>query len=384
MLAPNATLGIAAAVMSPVLPQLAVILHGAQAAQMAAVIVTFGMILGGFVSGRLINRWGTRSLIIASMVTFAFSGFAGALSTDPVLILGSRFVLGVAAACFSTASLALTTEKFIGDKRSNMIGLQQAVSQAVNVVGVLVTGALAALVGWRSPFILLGLYGLLVLVMALPSVRSATAQATDRLPAQVRGVQDRLLWIMMPIGTITILMGFLNAIPWTQLPFVLASAGFGAPSILSFIAAINFVAATSGALVYGFLARHLGRRATYAVALLIGTSGVALMGKVNSLPLFAMATAFAGVGTGLGNSFAFDFGVEVAPDRHKATSAGYLFSFICVGFALDPLIARGYEEIFGRRGALFAIGLCALLLGLLGVLINERKALSHSVPQQMG
>lgn len=381
MLAPNATLGIAAAVMSPVLPQLALVLHGEQAAQMAAVIVTFGMILGGIVSGRLLNRLGTRSLIIASMVAFAFSGIAGALSADAALILGSRFVLGIAAVCFSTASLALTTEKFVGDKRSNMIGLQQAVSQAVNVVGVLVTGALAALIGWRSPFVLLGLYGLLVLVVALPSVSPGAARAMNRLPAQ--GGQDRLLRMMMPIGAITILMGFLNAIPWTQLPFVLSSAGFAAPSTLSFIAAINFVAATSGALVYGFLARHWGRRATYAVALLIGTSGVALMGKVNSLPLFLMATAFAGVGTGLGNSFAFDFGVAVAPDRHKATSAGYLFSFICVGFAVNPLIARGYEEIFGQQRALFAIGLCAMLFGLLGLFINERTLISRSVPQQI-
>jgi MFS family permease len=359
--------------MSPILPELSRVLGSDAAAQLAASVVAFGMIAGGFLSGRLLALIGIRSSILVSLGVFAAAGSVGALNGSVAFLVITRFVLGLAAVGFSTAAMALTTTAFFGEARSAVIGFQQAVSQVVNVVGIILAGVLAGIAGWRSPFVLLGCYGVALFLVAFFSVKSSS-------PTQQKPGDDQpsstLFPAILPICALTALMGFLTVVPWTQLPFVLVDSGFDGTSTLALIGAMNFVMATAGALAYGPMTRRIGKRASFAVGLVIGTLGIAIMGKAGSLPWFYLASGFSGLGTGIYNSFVFDFGVDAAPTERKAEVAGYLFSCICGGFALNPFIAGQYQSAFGLHTGVFAIGISAMIVGLLGTLLKHSQTTS--------
>jgi len=373
MLAPNATLGITLAVMPPILPQLASVLHGMQPAQLMTSIAAFGMIAGGLFSGRLLHYLGVRPLTLASLLLFAVSGTSGFFLDDVFLLAASRFVLGIAGVCFSTAAMALTTARYVGEARSKVIGWQQAASQIVNVATVFLVGLLAQALGWRSPFVLLGLYASCLLLVSALSVRPLPLLTEAQISRSGAG---NYLRIMLPMCAIAVLMGILTLVPMTQLPFALSDSGLGDVRHVSLVGGVNFAFAAISAIGYGWLTHRIGKRSAFALGLIIGTAGIALMGQTASLSGFCLSAGLAGLGTGLYNTFVFDVGVEIAPPGRQADGAGLLFSFIFLGAAINPLAVQPFQAAFGLHGGLIALGIAGLMGGLGGVRIGRARSVS--------
>jgi MFS family permease len=371
MLAPNAALGIVLAVMPAVLPQLARDIGGVKSAELVASVAAFGMVAGGFVSGRLLRRFGIQRVLIGSLGFFVACSLAGMLSADRWVLGTCRFTLGIAAVCFSTSALALTAVTFTGDARSRVIGLQQVTSQVVSVSAALLVGLAADLLNWRSSFVILALFGVSMLVAAL-RVENTRTTACVRDGGKVAAAFWRRLWPMLATA---VLVGALTVVPMTQIPFLVSDIYRGSPTAISIVADLNFASAAVSALFYSQLKSHFGGSVTYALGLCIGACGIAMSGFAGSLVVFCIGSAWAGFGTGIYNSFVFDRGVELAGESRQADAAGLLFALISLGAAVNPLLLAPFEVILGEHVALIGFGLAALIGGLL---------LSWSCPYQAG
>jgi MFS family permease len=365
MIAPNAAVGLTLAALPPVLPELAKVLGSDSAAQFVTSISGFGMIFGGFFSGRILERMGIRAFTVLSLLIYGVCGSLGWFVNGALPLEISRFALGMGGVFFSTAALALTAATFTGAARSRVIGLQQATSQVVNVCAVFIVGALVAITGWRGAFLLYGVFAALLLVLTLAGIREparpAASVETSTAPAATPG---NFAWLITPICALTTLMGILTVIPMAQLPFVLADNGQGSAQQVSLVLGVNFVFAAISAMSFARLAARLSKRMTFIAGLTCGMAGIALLGFARGIPAACVGAALAGLGTGIYNTYVFDHGVEISPPAYHGRAAGLLFAFMFFGAAINPFVAGAFKSWFGLHHSFPAMAVVALLCGL--------------------
>jgi MFS family permease len=372
MIAPNAAVGLTLAAMPPILPELAQQLGGERNAQLITSVAGFGMIAGGFFSGRLLEWIGIRAFTLASLLMYGAFGSLGLCLSTPLSMGLSRFALGIAGVFFSTAAVALTAASFSGAARSRVIGLQQATSQIVNVLAVFIVGSIVQIVGWRGAFLVYGGFALVLLLTALVGVQTRDYHGEGRKTAPTPAPSG-FLWSFMPVCALAVLMGILTVIPMAQLPFVLADTGQGSPRLVSIVTGANFVFAAISAMNYARLKTRFGKRVTFFGGLTSGVIGIAAMGLVHGLVPFCVAASLAGLGTGIYNTYVFDHGVEISPPSYHARAAGLLFAFIFFGAAINPLVAGPFEQGFGLHHSLIAMAIVAFLCGVPVLLHRARR-----------
>ena len=371
MISPNAAVGMVLSSMPAALPLLAAQLGGRETAQIIGSLASLGVIVGGTISGGLLERWAIRGCLLTGLTLYAVCAFGGMLYANPVFMGASRFILGIAAVIFSSAAVALATAAYSGAARSRILGLQQAASQFTNVACVLAVGALATWVGWRSPFLVLGAYATLVGVIAFISVKPDHIGRTEPLGPEVRGSLGFNFW---RVCAIALLFGVLQMLPMTQLPFLLADAG--ANGWISGITSVSYVFAIVGAVSYVRLKRRLMTPGLFFSALLGMTCGAIIMGLARDPLWFSVASAIVGLGTGIGNTFLFDHGVEVVSRRRHGRAAGLLFSSVFLGTAINPLVLFPFDKWLGQRHSLLGVAAVAITLGALAHILRRPSAAS--------
>lgn len=367
MIAPNAAVGLTLAAMPPILPEPAAQLGGERTAQFIVSVAGFGMIVGGTLSGRLLERFGIRAFTLVSLLIYGVFGALGWFLSSAWSMGLSRFALGMGGVFFSTAALALTAASFSGAARSRVIGMQQATSQVVNVCAVFIVGALVEITGWRGAFLLYAVFAAALLIMTALGVRdvrpagapvSGTARVSDTAP--ISGFARTLL----PVCALTTLMGILTVIPMAQLPFVLVDNGQGSAQLVSIVLGVNFVFAAVSAMSFSSFKGRFGKRATFMGGLTCGLVGIAAMGTSQGMIPSCVAAALAGFGTGIYNTYVFDHGVEISPPVYRGRAAGLLFAFMFFGAAINPLVAGVFEGLFGLQHAFPIMAVVAFLCGL--------------------
>lgn len=149
------------------------------------------------VSGRLLDRLGTR---IGYGLTIAFWSGAeilNALSAGALSLGVFQFLLGVGEAGNYPAGVKLITEWFPPEERSHASGIFNSGAS----IGAILAPPLLALImlasGWRTAFVVIGLLGFLwlagwLVIYREPSAASAADQA-DRLPLRAL-LRSRFLW----------------------------------------------------------------------------------------------------------------------------------------------------------------------------------------------
>lgn len=193
-----------------------------------AYILAFGSFL--LLGGRCADLFGRRRMLVAAMAVFILVSVFGAFTSDPALLIASRFVKGVAAAFTAPAAMSLLTTTFPeGPQRNKAFGIFNVFEASGYSSGLLIGGLLATL-NWRAVFILPVPIAVLILWAALRYV-----------PADPRS--DRPMRLDLG-GALTLVAGMLTLVfalvlaaeigwlsPWTLSGLVAAAlllAGFAA------------------------------------------------------------------------------------------------------------------------------------------------------------
>jgi DHA2 family methylenomycin A resistance protein-like MFS transporter len=115
-------------------------------------------------AGALGDRIGAKRVFIAGFSVFTAASLVCALAPNAAILITSRAVQGIGAAILVPNSLALLNHAYPNDKeRGRAVGIWAAGASLALTAGPLVGGALIALVGWRSIFLVnlpIGLVGL--------------------------------------------------------------------------------------------------------------------------------------------------------------------------------------------------------------------------------
>src|ERR1700691_1429410 len=137
-----------------------------------------GLLLLGGRAADLLRR---RRVFLAALAVFAVASLFGGLVSSPELLIGARFVKGIAAAFTAPAGLSLLTTTFPeGPMRNRAISIYSAFGASGFSLGLVLSGVLTE-VSWRWTLLLPAPVALITLLAAIPLIpRSENAGRQGR------------------------------------------------------------------------------------------------------------------------------------------------------------------------------------------------------------
>jgi DHA2 family methylenomycin A resistance protein-like MFS transporter len=166
---------------------------GGGVSQLQWVVSTYTLAFAAFIltAGALGDRIGAKKVFMAGFAIFTAASLGCALAPTALVLIAARAIQGLGAAVLVPNSLALLNHAYADEKqRGRAVGIWAAGASLALTAGPLAGGALIALVGWRSIFLVnlpIGLTGLWLTWR----YASETTRAPDReidLPGQVAAI----------------------------------------------------------------------------------------------------------------------------------------------------------------------------------------------------
>ncbi|MHA6795808.1 MFS transporter [Pseudonocardia bannensis] len=270
---------------------------GSGATSIVFSFTAFCWFLLGSVSGRAVDRFGPRPVLLIGAVALA----AGLIATSRVTQLWVGYLtyglgVGIAVACGYVPMVAVVGGWF--DRRR---AIALAVAVAGIGVGTLAGAPLAAVLidayGWRRTNVIFAVAGAaLLLCCALVARRPPEAEGAAPLPlrAVVRTRAFRSLYVS------TLLASLALFVPFVFLPAFAVEAGVS-PVLAATLVGVIGVASVLGRLAIGGLADRIGRIRTYQLSFaILAVSFLAWLfaSPTTALPLLLVFTIVLGIGYG--------------------------------------------------------------------------------------
>ncbi|MGI5174940.1 MFS transporter [Dactylosporangium sp. CA-152071] len=339
-----------------------------------AAALTAGLALGGPLLGRMIDRRGTRVVLLATaavQVVFWMS--------VPVLpygvLLGAAFVAGLlmvpAQSVTRQAIAAMTTA---GQRRA-AFALESVQGELSYIVGPSVVILCAAqtspdVVAWGvGAAIAAGGAGIAVLDPPVRAEGEADAAAAGRPPRRQWLGAAMIAVLIMAVGTTTLLSG-------VDLAIVATLTEAGQVSWAAGVVAVFGVASVAGGLIYGALPRPL------PTWLLLGLLGLVTIpaGLASGWPSLCVAVVGAGLLTAPTLSTVADTVSRLAPAGARGEATGLQSSAQSAGFALGSPVVGVAVDLSTPAGGFAAAGLAGVAAALTGWLLSRRPPSPSSDP----
>ena len=292
--------------------------------------------------GRVGDRYGSKILVIRSLLAFVLTKAAMGLVTAPWQLFALRALLGVFAG-YGSLTVSMAAESVPREKMAAAIGTVQVAQRLGPAVGPLVGGLLAPIVGLRATFFFAAgfyLVSVLLITIVYREPRSRQARAASRGLLEVfrelaatpgfgmvflviLGMQlvDRSFGPILPLYVERL-------VPAARVPFI--------SGVLFSIAAIF---AALGHRVAAPLLERYTSRALITGSSLATAAGLLLLILVPSIAAFAVALAVSGVAIGIGMTAAYTSGGALLPPDAHATGFGLMMTASLIGLAVSPIVA---------------------------------------------
>jgi DHA1 family multidrug resistance protein-like MFS transporter len=316
--------------------------------------------------GVLGDRYGQKLMVVRALLGSAIAYVGMALAGTVGMLFGWRLALG-AVSGFLAAGMALVSVSVPDGRRGYALGLLQSVVPASGLVGPLLGGILADLIGYRAIFYVVAglcLGGGVVAAVTLRQPRQITAltsgrsRVRDHLGAawRHRGLRRALVAIVMTQTLVTTL----------QPVFVLYVEALGVDQhVLSTTTGVLFAATGVTALIaapwWGRRGDRLGFHPALAVALLGSSVTLLLQGLVTSAAQLLVLRLVYGVFAAGILPPLFGFVSTESPVDRRGGMMGLTSSAAMLGNLVGPLLGGWVAAHAGLR-AVFVTSALAMLL----------------------
>jgi MFS family permease len=354
-------------------------------------------------TGYLVDRFSRRFLIVSGLTIWSVICAATALSRSYAQLIFFRAAEGLGESFYFPASMSFLADYHGPSTRSRALSIHQTSVYLGTAGGAALTGFLARRQGWRLPFWVLGVVGIVYAVFLIAGlIEPMRAQAPGEKstwgppefdessaaqpPSEPLGQKVRRL-IANPAAALlfTVFVGanFVAATFLTWLPtFIFERFDLGLDNA-SFTSTFWPLASLPGALFGGIAADRAARRTkggrirVQSLGLVLAAPFVYIAGSSTSVPLLIAGLIGAGLCKGIydSNIFAALFDVVAAEDRGSAAGLMNCLGWIG-GFAAPIVVGYASERlelglVIGSTAAVY------LLVGLLA-LAAARLAEAHS------
>lgn len=355
----------------PALPALAQQLHAStSAAQLSLTACLFGLAAGQLLAGPLSDRYGRRRPLIIGLIAYTITSILCAWSTSIWLLIGLRFVQGVAGSAGVVISRAMARDLFSGAALIRFFSLLMLVNGAGPIFAPILGGQLNTLIAWQGIFWVLAGAGIVLLLgvslqlpETLPLYRRLDGGLSQALDTLKQLLRDR---VFMGYG---LAQGFVLAAMFAYISgstFILQDIYGLSTQVFSFIFALNGAGLIVAGQLTGRLAHQivpeklfiLGIVAAFVGGLLLLAAILLSANLVTVLIAFFLIVSSVGIVTTTGFSLAMHKYGEVAG---SASALLGVLSFVLGGLAA-PLSGLGGNHSALPLGIVIAIAQLAALL----------------------
>lgn len=326
-------------------------------------------------AGRLSDKLGRKSLLVASLAVYAIAGVIPWFLTDLVAIIATRVVLGIMEAMIMTVATAMIADYFEGEQRERWIAVQIGAGSLAAIALVAMGGALGQAFGSRGPFLLYILGFVVALIAALvlfePERREPQGMASSKAPYVLGGIWPQVL--------ITFGVGVLFYVLIVQIGPILELSGAITPAEVGMAAAALNAGVMGGSILFKLSGRKAGP-GVLAAGLAVAALGYAGAGLFEG---FVMVTAFATLGTvGAGillpNMMSWTL-AKLAPAVRGRGTGMWTGSFFLAQFVSPLAFGAVAAQVGGVNTALLAIAVAAGIAGALTFVLLGREGQAEQV-----
>jgi len=339
-----------------------------------AAALTAGMALGGQLLGRMIDRRGPRTVLLATVLLQAVfwlsvpvlaygillgAAFAAGLLMVPVQLVTRQAIAAMTAAGQRRAAFALES---VQGELSYVVGPPIVILCAAKVSpGVVAWGVGAAIVAGGA--------GIARLNPPLRAAGEADAGPASRPRRREWLGPGMIAMLVLAFGTTMLLSG-------TDLAIVATLRQAGQVSWAAVVVAMYGAASITGGLVYGARSRPL------PTWLLLGLLGLATIpaGLAHDWSWLCVAGAGAGLCTAPALSTVADAVTRLAPASVRGEATGLHSSALSAGFALGSPIVGAVIDLSVPAGGFAAAGLAGLVAASAGFLLTRRPGVLSAEP----
>ena len=209
----------------------------AAAIQLTLTGTMIGFALGQLIVGPLSDKVGRRRPLLAVTALHVIASIGAALAPDLTLLAIARVLMGMGAAAGGDVAMAIVRDLFGGRRLVVMLSRLALVSGVAPVIAPLIGSALLAVMPWRGIFVVLAVYGAVMLV-------SAIALVPETLPKARRGAN----------GGATVLQRYRSVFSDRVFIGVLIIGGMTFSGLFSYLSSSSFLFQEG----YGFDAQQYG------------------------------------------------------------------------------------------------------------------------------
>jgi MFS family permease len=327
--------------------------------------------------GRVGDRYGSKVLVIRSLIAFILTKAAMGFVTAPWQLFALRALLGVFAG-YGALTISMAAESAPRNRMAQAIGMVQTGHRLGPAIGPVIGGLLAPIVGLRRSFLFASVFyaiALIAIVLFYKEPREGGA------PRKVRGgkavishlfrLPGFLLALAVIFGLQTVDRSF-----GPVLPLYVAQAGVPVtriPIVTGILFSLGAISAAFGHHLAGKLmqaSEGAEKRSRYSARIVIVTgallaaAAVAVIMVAPSLYFVGAAMMVFGISVGVATTTIYAVaGSSLPPDAH-ATGFGVMTTASLLGLAVSPVIA-GFIGGTGLRLVFVADVVLLLVVGVL-------------------
>jgi MFS family permease len=308
-------------------------------------------------AGVLDDRFGPRRILLISLALYAVLGTAPLYLNSLVLIVATRFGVGVTEAGILTCTIALVGAYYQGDERQKWIAYGSGAAPAAATIFLLLGGAIGS-GGWRFPF-----FGYAFSILVLIGVAKYTWE-----PAAARAVQGRsaaLPWRhVFKVAAFAVFASFVFYIIPVELGFVLSDRGVQSPSMIGLLIAIGTASVPVGTLLSRPLVRFPVGIVLAGTIFVMG-SGLLLAASGRSIWMIALGVVLHQMSGGVMLPTAMNYALNGFSAQAQGRGTGIWWSTYFIAQFLTPItITITAAAVGSLEGSLVAFAVLCFLLSL--------------------
>jgi MFS family permease len=342
---------------------------------LALSICLLGMALFSFPIAHMVDRWSRKKSMSIMAILWSGFTFATGLATSFIGVIIPRAFVGVGEAGFVPGGTAMVGASYSRQNRGKALGIFHIAIPLGAAVGVILGGYISVHYGWRTPFLIFAIPGIILGIMALFMKDYKTAEPTGT-ETGIKGFYAALghmfriptvRWFYPALGlSVFMSMAVLNWMPALVMRMLNVNENFAG----NLVGGVG-LAAIIGAPLGGFLSDYWskksprGRMYVPAIANLIGAVliVIVILTKFNTIGiaiavLYGIAVSMAVPGFAIVSQ-------DIVPVAHKGLSMGLVvFAQYLLGGAWGPGVIGAVSDALG--GGADGLGMAVMLSAIVG------------------
>jgi DHA1 family multidrug resistance protein-like MFS transporter len=334
--------------------------------------------------GRVGDRYGSKLLVIRSLIAFVLTKGAMAFVTAPWQLVALRGLLGVFAG-YGALTMAMAAESVPREEVPRAIGIVQVGQRLGPALGPVIGGFLAPVVGLRQAFLVTALFYLVALLMIVVFYREPRARHAREASRSLWSVFRELattpgfLLALAVIFTLQTVDRSFSPI----LPLFVEQLGVATGRVATVSGLLFSLVALCAAMGHRAAGRLMRRWAPRVLITAVAVSTAAALVTIIIVPALwtlTMALVVASFGIGVAMTAAYSVATALLPADAHVTGFGIMTTASLIGLAFSPVLAG----LVGASGLLVVFLVDVVLLAGLGIAVaaQMKTTATHGPPPE--